>query len=270
MTERPAATDLDAPRHTSRGVWVFAAAVAVALHVGCAALALASLNDTDADDELGSPGLAIDLDLAAPRSEPNELPPGPDSDASAASAAQVEQKQVQKEEDLPKEMPQQVEDPDQLVTQAEPKKPDEKQPDTPAQQATPSTEAAASEATAMPSSETAQQSDKSTTPAQGVGEAKQRVRTTWQKELVAHLDRHKRYPADRSQRAAEIQVAFTIDRTGHLLSSSIVKSSGDPSFDAAALSMLARSDPLPPPPPLIADDGLSFTVPVIFRVKNHG
>jgi hypothetical protein len=34
--------------------------------------------------------------------------------------------------------------------------------------------------------------------------------------------------------------------------------------------MVRRSDPLPAPPPLIADDGLSFTVPVIFRVKGKG
>jgi periplasmic protein TonB len=31
--------------------------------------------------------------------------------------------------------------------------------------------------------------------------------------------------------------------------------------------MVRRSDPVPAPPPLVADDGLSFTVPVIFRVK---
>jgi protein TonB len=28
-----------------------------------------------------------------------------------------------------------------------------------------------------------------------------------------------------------------------------------------------RADPVPPPPPLIADEGLSFTMPVVFRVK---
>ena len=28
-----------------------------------------------------------------------------------------------------------------------------------------------------------------------------------------------------------------------------------------------KSDPVPPPPPLLADEGLSFTLPVIFQVK---
>ena len=43
--------------------------------------------------------------------------------------------------------------------------------------------------------------------------------------------------------------------------------SGDPAFDAAALAMLQRANPVPPPPPLVADDGLTFTLPVIFNAK---
>ena len=102
---------------------------------------------------------------------------------------------------------------------------------------------------------------------QGVGEAANRARLTWQKELSAHFDRHKRYPGNRSNQAAEIVVSFVLDRTGHIVSSNIVKGSGDASFDQAALEMLQRSDPVPAPPPLIADEGLAFTLPVVFRVK---
>ena len=54
---------------------------------------------------------------------------------------------------------------------------------------------------------------------------------TWQKELVAHLDKHKRYPSERQQKAAEIAVRFTLDRLGHVLETSIAKSSGDEAFD---------------------------------------
>ncbi|WP_141385375.1 TonB family protein, partial [Nitrobacter winogradskyi] len=53
-------------------------------------------------------------------------------------------------------------------------------------------------------------------------------------------------------------------------SATIVNGSGDATFDEAALTMLRRSDPVPPPPPLIADEGLSFTLPVVFRVKGKG
>ena len=87
--------------------------------------------------------------------------------------------------------------------------------------------------------------------------------------MSAHLEKYRRYPSDRSRRAAEIIVSFQLDRTGHVLSATIVRSSGDPSFDAAALNMMRRASPVPPPPPLVADDGLDFKLPVIFRVKGR-
>jgi TonB family protein len=89
---------------------------------------------------------------------------------------------------------------------------------------------------------------------------------TWQKQLAAHLDRHKRYPSDRNNKNAEIVVSFVLDRTGRILSSNVVRGSGDASFDEAALATLRRSNPVPPPPPLVADEGLSFTMPVVFKV----
>jgi len=130
-----------------------------------------------------------------------------------------------------------------------------------------SVESVAAEATATPSSEAIPEGTRSVAPAQGTGASVQRLRATWQKELVAHLDRHKRYPAERAQKSAEIVVSFVLDRMGHILSTSIVKGSGDTAFDEAALAMVRRSDPVPQPPPVVADEGLNFTLPVIFRVK---
>jgi len=64
-------------------------------------------------------------------------------------------------------------------------------------------------------------------------------------------------------------ITFVLDRTGHVLSASIARSSGDASFDAAALAMMRRADPVPPPPALVADEGLSFTLPVNFRAQRR-
>ncbi len=248
-------------------IWLFAAIGAIALHAGGVALAVSTFSGDDPDDELGAAGLEIGLELTAPRAEPTDLPPGPDTEASAASPPVVQEKEVLKESELPQDKPVESEDPDRVVSENNSKHPTEDDPKVAAKQSIQSTESVAAEATATPTSEVAQQSDRSVTLAQGTGDSKQRVRTTWQKELVAHLDRHKRYPSDRAQVNAEIIVNFVIDRTGHILSSSIVKGSGDPSFDAAALSMLQRSDPVPQPPPILADEGLSFTLPVMFRAK---
>jgi protein TonB len=125
----------------------------------------------------------------------------------------------------------------------------------------------AAEATATPSSDAIPEGPRSVAPAIGTGETARRVRATWQKALMAHLDKHKRYPSGRARKAAEIYVRFTIDRLGHVLATSIERSSGDTVFDQAAMAMVRRSDPVPAPPPMIADEGLSFTLPVIFRVK---
>jgi periplasmic protein TonB len=258
--------DCDTGWKASRRLWIGAAAGAVALHLGGVALALAHLNADEPEDALGTPAIEIGLEMSSPKIDPTDLPAGPDTDASVASPALAEQKAEVKQTDLPKDTPTETDDADRLVTPNEVKKPvkDEAKVATVETQA--SQESVAAEATATPSVENAPEG-RSVAPAQGTGSTAERLRATWQKELMAHLDKHKRYPADRVLKGAEILVGFVLDRMGHVLSTSIVKGSGDPSFDAAALDMLHRSDPVPQPPPLVADEGLSFTLPVIFKVK---
>jgi len=259
-------SDLDEQK-PSRRLWISAAVIALALHIGGAALAIAHLQAEEADDALGASAIEIGLELASVRREVTDLPPGPDTDASTASPQLAEQKAEVKETELPQDKPTEPEEADRVVTENESKKPKEDDPKIAAVQTQASTESVASEATATPSSEVIPEGERSVAPQIGTGESARRVRATWQKELVAHLDKHKRYPSDRSQKSAEIQVRFTLDRTGRVIATSIEKSSGDTSFDEAALAMVRRSDPVPAPPPLIADEGLSFTVPVIFRIK---
>jgi periplasmic protein TonB len=257
----------DTEQKPSRRLWVLAAAGALALHLGFGALAVAHLQTDDDDDALGSAAIEVGMELASVRHEATDLPPGPETDASAASPALAEQKAEVKETELPKDVPTETEDPDRVVTPNDSHKPKEDDPEVAKVQTQASTESVASEATATPSSEAIPEGPRSVSPAQGIGEAARRVRVKWEKELVAHLDKHKRYPSERSQKSAEIVISFALDRTGHVLSSTIVKGSGDTAFDEAALAMVRRSDPVPQPPPLIADEGLSFTLPVIFRVK---
>ena len=258
-------TDLD-EQNTSRRLWVFAAVCALALHIGGAALAISHLQTEEADDALGAQAIEVGLEMASLHREVTDLPPGPDTEASTASPQLAEQKAEVKETELPQDKPTEPEEADRVVTETESKKPKEDDPKIAAVQTAASTESVASEATATPSSEAIPEGPRSVAPAIGTGETARRVRATWQKELSAHLDKHKKYPKG-AQKTAEIAVRFTLDRMGRVLSASIERGSGDPAFDEAALSMVRRSDPVPPPPPLIADEGLSFTVPVIFRVN---
>ncbi len=263
-------TDLDASQKTSHWLWAMAAAGAVALHLGGAALGLSYLKTDEPEDDLGAPAIEVGLELSSPKQDPSDLPPGPDSDASVASPAIPEQKAEVKETDLPKDAPRETDDPDRVVTPNDVKKPVEDEVKVAAVQTAASQESVAAEATAAPSSENVPQGEHSVAPAQGIGASLQRVKVKWERELVAHFDRHKRYPADRAQKSAEILVSFVLDRLGHVLSATIAKGSGDSAFDEAALAMIHRSDPVPQPPPAVADEGLSFTLPVIFRVKGKG
>jgi periplasmic protein TonB len=251
----------------SRRLWISAAVIALALHVGGAALAIVHLQTEEADDALGASAIEVGLELASVRREVTDLPPGPDTDASAASPQLSEQKAEVKETELPQDRPTETEEADRVVTENESKKPKEDDPKIAAVQTSASTESVAAEATATPSSEAIPEGPRSVAPVIGTGESARRARVTWQKELVAHLDKHKRYPKERQQKSAEIQIRFTLDRLGHVLSTDIEKGSGDAAFDEAALAMVRRSDPVPMPPPVIADEGLTFTLPVIFRVK---
>jgi protein TonB len=260
-------TEPDGGQSTSRRLWLCAGLTALALHVGGAALALAHLQTDDSDEDLGAPAIEVGLEMSAPRQEVTDLPPGPESNASVASPALAEQKAEVKETDLPKDTPTETDDPDRVVTPNDAKKPVEEDAKVATVQTQASQESVAAEATATPSSETMQEGPRSVAPAIGTGDSARRVRATWQRELMAHLDKHKRYPAERVQKSAEILVSFALDRMGHVLSMSVVKGSGDPAFDQAALAMIKRSDPVPQPPPLVADEGLTFTLPVIFRVK---
>jgi protein TonB len=262
--------DVEEPPRTPRSIWLLAAIGAVLLHAGCVALAFEYLQPDDATDDLGAPAIEIGFELEAPHHDPSDLPPGPDADASAASPAVMEQKTVTEQTELPKATPTETEDPDRVVAPEETKKPEDDQPKTPAVQTAPSNASVAAEATAMPSPQTAQEAPHSLAPDLGSGESLRRMRATWQKELAVHLDKFKRYPTDRSHQSAEIVIRFVLDRTGRVVSVEVAKSSGDTAFDDAALAMMRRADPVPAPPALVADEGLRFTMPVIFHVKGRG
>jgi periplasmic protein TonB len=86
----------------------------------------------------------------------------------------------------------------------------------------------------------------------------------WQNQLGAHIDRFKRYPAT-ARRGGTTTVAFTIDRQGRLVQSSIVESAGSPALDQEALATLARAAPMPHPPDDVTDAELTFTVSLHFN-----
>ena len=253
-----------AHRRPAQGLWIGALVFAVALHA--AGFAFVTLRHEETEDALGASAPEIGLDLTSPHREDVDLPPGPEAEASAASTSSVAQTAKVEETDLPKAQPTETEDPDRVVAPEATKPTKDETPTVKASKANTAADSVASEAAAPPVIEAAREAPVSTAPVLGSGESAQLIRTTWQKELVAHLNRFKRYPAG-GRRNVQIVVAFTIDRLGHVLAANVQHGSGDPTFDQAALTMMRKADPVPAPPPIIADEGLSYSIPVVFRNK---
>lgn len=94
---------------------------------------------------------------------------------------------------------------------------------------------------------------------------------TWQGRLLAHLERHKRYPAE--ARARRLQgvayVRFTMDRQGRVLSAALERSSGHAALDREALALLERAQPLPAPPAETPGERITLTVPVEFFTRGR-
>ena len=236
----------------------------VALHAGLAALAIKYLASDDYD-ELGAPAIVIDVELLAPRREAFDLPVGPDVEASVAAPVVVRKDTV--EPTVPqRDITDETEEPDRVVAPIERKKPVQEEPDQPTVPVLATQASLAAEVTAPPSLETIEKSLRSVAPA-GTGVSAERVRATWEKDLIAHLDRHKRYPVQHSLPSATILVNFVLDKDGHVLAAKIVAGSGDASFDDAALRMIRRADPVPKPPAVVVSAGLDFTLPVNFKAS---
>jgi len=221
----------------------------------------------DGAPALGAPAIEIGIELAAPNLDPTGLPVGPDTEAAAPSPAMVEQKAVIEHSDLPKATPTETDDPDRVVSPNETQKPKEDEPKVATVQTQASSPSVAAEATASPTLRDTPEATHSIAPSPGTGESARREKATWQMELAAHFNKFKRYPEERKTPRAEVLVSFVLDRLGHVISKRILRGSGDTAFDAAALDMLQRSDPVPAPPPLVADEGLIFSLPVIFQAK---
>jgi TonB family protein len=83
------------------------------------------------------------------------------------------------------------------------------------------------------------------------------------------MDRHKQYPMLAQRRGLEGtgSVRVRIDRQGHVLERSVLKSTGEAMLDEAALDMVRRANPFPAVPPEYAGDTFEFDAPIQYRLR---
>jgi protein TonB len=83
---------------------------------------------------------------------------------------------------------------------------------------------------------------------------------TWKSSVNAHLIRHK--GGNPNGATGTVVVAFIINRSGSVVSSRLVRSSGDPVLDAKAVSTPRSASPVPAPPPDVAGSTIELSLPI--------
>lgn len=102
--------------------------------------------------------------------------------------------------------------------------------------------------------------------ASGIGRGRSDNDSNYHGIVAAHLARYKQYPAEARNRGEQgvATLAFSLDGSGRVTSSRLVRTSGIASIDREVQAMAQRASPFPPPP---SGRPMSFTVPVNFRIQ---
>jgi protein TonB len=250
--------------------WVMCGAVIVFAH-GAIAAGMVAWRD---EIELAEPAAAIVIEFApmpvAPAAPQTEIPPGPEQMMSDASpnrpveSLEEKEKVEEKVESKPVEEPPPeikpapnpdvaVEPPPQEIPTPQRQEPRPPAPTTSAPQALPDQTAA------IPAA-----------PTQGrITPNNSNAVPTWKTQIVALLERNKRYPAVAQSRREQgvAQVFFSLDRQGRVIDSRIARSSGASALDEEALALLRRAQPFPAPPRELPGERVDLTVPIRFNLR---
>jgi periplasmic protein TonB len=251
--------------------WTMAALLVFTVHAG-AALTLLRWPDEETSDSPGSIALELAPVIAAPAIKSPDVAPGPlmeEAMPTPEAAKQPKHEVVEKtppveRSPLAPEPEVQLPIPRPLVKE----KPEEKE-DQEITSEQNTRQSSAAPITAAPPPSDATPSEVPTAPAAGISTVAARAQASWHNTLVAHLNRYKRYPAQARAHNIEgvVRIEFTLDRSGQIVSSRVVQSSGSALLDEEAMAMIRRAAPLPAPPQQVSGMSFSLAVPIKFRTK---
>jgi protein TonB len=109
--------------------------------------------------------------------------------------------------------------------------------------------------------------ERAVAPAPGASARNANALPNWKSALVNRLERYKRYPAEARGEHGVARLAFSVDRGGGVHHARIVRSSGSGALDRETLALIARAQPLPPPPPEIRGAQIAIVVPIRYSVR---
>ncbi|MDB5570971.1 MAG: putative Protein TonB [Hyphomicrobiales bacterium] len=267
---------LDGSARSRRALWSCAFGLAAALHLGAMGYATSKPAPQDLVSEDMGGMLVMEfapLPVAPESEDPQDTASTEAPDASPAPMVE-EKKSAAREDDLPTTEASPHEAPPDLQlaqhkTLKQEDKPEDGEPteaNEPNQTPAPSAAAPASAASAPPA---ALVDEASAAPSEGSTAKADDAPASWRRAVIAHLGKHKRYPAEARSRKQEGEAAvrFTMDRSGKVLKAAILRTSGSKALDAAALDLLDRAQPLPALPASMKSAQIELVAPVIYRLR---
>lgn len=256
--------------------WILGFTAGLLVHIGAIYAALNPAAEEEPEQDLSGP-IAIELAPlpVSPRAENLDLPIGPRAEETQASTATPTKAETAKEEEAPNltTTPYEPDDPDLKFSKQVLKKETQETPSddkttekVETQQAAMSTPVP--ETTAPPPSN-APPAPVAAAPQAGLDKTQRIALERWQRKIVVHLNKFKRYPAAAraSRKEGNVVISFTIDRYGRVIRRDVLSGSGTVSLDKAALAILERAGPLPAPPDEIAGSTFDLSLPIEYRVK---
>ena len=111
------------------------------------------------------------------------------------------------------------------------------------------------------------QADRPAAPMPGLSSRNSDALPNWKTQLVAKLERSKRYPSEARGDQGIAQLAFSVDRQGGVHNARIVRSSGSSVLDHETLALVQRAQPLPPPPPEVSGAQIPIVVPIRYNAR---
>ena len=261
---------------TSR--WGLGIALAAGLHIGgVSAMFIGFQTAPYLPDEAAG---AVMIELAEipvrQNAEAEETPSDQETEEKAAVNDISEKLSAKRDDDLPVEQSAPVKPPDldlqfaQEKTRKEQEKPPEDEQVTEAMKPQAPQQASTQAALSTDQSDTGEAEDESRARQLGsTAETEKRALEAWQKSLMAHLAKYRRYPqaAREKRQEGETLVRFALDRKGTVVESKVIRSGGTAVLDEEAIAMLRRGGDMPAPPSHIRGSMIELTFPVRFRLK---
>lgn len=248
--------------------WIGAATLITALHVCGGTWAM---RNWQAEESIEEPEGAMVVEIAETRTTAatSTLEHGQVSNESTATPQAVQQEEKEaagaKQEDPLSNVP----EPEVAIEKKPPSEREEENPteevakqDSQAQAPTPESRAKA------PTEIEGVVAEKSAAPRSGSSTASNAAVRTWKSAMVMHINKHKRYPEAARPRklAGDVQIVFSMDRSGHVVRSRVQRSSGSALLDEEAMQLFKRASPLPLPPPAVTGEILEYSLPIHFRM----